>query len=90
MGESIAEITAESACSMGCFCAEGYPKGTPPRITCAQVDCQPYPSGGGCVPIRKSDSDCCSEYYCPGSKKFLQIFQYCANAILNMAFYTDN
>lgn len=87
MGESIPEITAESACSMGCFCAEGYPKGTPPRITCAQVDCQPYPSGGGCVPIRKSDSDCCSEYYCPGSKKLskkcIPVFNIQAFSIIN-------
>lgn len=67
VGDSIPDITADSPCSMGCFCSEGYPRGSPPKITCAQVDCQPYPAGGGCVPIKKSDSDCCSDYYCPGS-----------------------
>ncbi|CAL8109619.1 unnamed protein product [Orchesella dallaii] len=66
VSDSIPEITADSPCSMGCFCAGGYPEGSPPRITCAQVDCQPYPSGGGCVPVRKSELDCCSDYYCAG------------------------
>lgn len=68
IGESIPDITNESPCSTSCFCAEGYPNGKPPRIVCAMVDCQPYPSGAGCVPVRNSESDCCSEYYCPGSK----------------------
>ncbi|OXA37291.1 uncharacterized protein ZC84.1 [Folsomia candida] len=62
--EAIPEATVDSPCSMSCFCAS-YRPGTSPTITCAEVDCPPYPEGDDCVPIDKTGTACCSDYYCP-------------------------
>jgi len=69
VGESIPEATTDNPCSMGCFCSGSSP-GKPPRITCATVDCQPFPDQDDCVPTHKEGS-CCPEYYCPQRKLFL-------------------
>jgi tissue factor pathway inhibitor len=68
--DPIPEATTDSSCSMGCFCHSFRPS-QPPRITCATVDCAPYPDTDGemdCVPIHKEGS-CCPEYYCPSQAK---------------------
>jgi len=66
--EQIPEATTDSPCAMSCFCSN-YRPGTPPRITCAAVDCQPYPDSDSeqdCVPVHK-EGVCCPEYYCPSA-----------------------